>query len=1600
MATKVYKPEYPGLYYFDTFTFTTLGASGNRGPDSTKGYANAPWNPDQFSIVDGQQQWTVPATGTYNIVAAGAYGAMPGRVVSGDVNLSEGQTLTMLVGQQPTPLTSNAQDNVTVGGGGGTFVVSDGVPLIVASGGDGSTSTNQYNLTNTRTYAYGSTIIGSTISADGSTTALSDGTATYIYRYNVLQATLEPIAEASNGIYTKSSISLTSDGNKLAACMVDGSLVVFKYQNSKWIRETLGVLAGAFSASMNQTGTKVLFLSSFGDIYAYVYSGSSWVSTYINPLYTAPDQGVCISLSGDGNTGVISGHMNVYSVNYTGSSWTFGALFPRKYSSQYGIGVLCSTNYDGTVTAVVDCNSNIIYIYRYSSGSWSEYLLRTNSFGFYGSGISLSSDGNTVSFMSGSAGYYGLSSGSLLVYKYSSGWSLAYTISEPNGDIHFGAFISMNSATSKIIAPGDYSEYTYTQPIPLSGAFSPSGLGTGGSGAGYYTDGSGTDPFFGFLTPKAYVNGGFGNSYEYGQIAEEGGFGGGQSPFGILTSLTSITGRANVYPNLSGTQICMSSNNTVALVRSDGSPSTANVYRYSNGSWSSGVKLYSSYSLSTGSKPIALSQNGNTAFVADFSDVYVYKYNGSSWSSGTRLNSDYTSGQLQQPSVSTSSDGNTAFMCGYDASYGHNLEAHALIYKYNGSSWSTGVELPWSVQPFYIVTSSMSLDGNTAAYVDNYKIVRIFRYSGGAWSASASISVPLFEGSGISKPSLSLSSNGNTILVGSNSSMIYVFKYSSGSWITTTITNTNLSNFGQSADISQDGTIYYIGSNSKLSIYKNDTLFDTVNGTISYVSSSASSIFAYSNSYSITFGNVASLTTTCTATTSYNHGYPYDYEVQITGTNSFNGTWLITAGSPNTFTFQAFGGPTETYPCGYVSGTTTGISGGGGYTGSAGDGVSGATCYADSTIANFTDLGAASNSAGYVTVSLVDPVPLQPTWSWDDESPWETINSFQSNAYTVTWCESLGLFVVGGKYTPLTVNISRDGKEWQQTNTTYYDNYQEPMVSATDKPIIVWGAKTSVDGLNWVENNKLYGFVVYCNGMFINSVNYDIYTSTDGFTWNIAAFSTLAYTVRAYGNNKYVGISSNGYGRIVYSGDLITWNYANSTGGEYGIQYTKDVSFGNGVFVSYNTNNDIYTSTDGISWTYQTFPNDFPGTIQHLSNLIFGGSIFLVVKEYVDNSHPVTTTSSYFYTSSHGNTWTKGVVALNYVGIISITYSPSLDFFIFLSQSAFPYLTLDGQYFVPGGNYFVPYNFTNIVYSPTSGVIVVGNYTSTDQGTTWTLDKLIDPVDYDRGTTSYNVLSNDMFFKFMSYYNSSMVIKVRTYTSFDGLDWTYEGENDFELFGIPFWCQSRGYFIANGKYLSKDGVNWTLLGNQNMVVTAYSETLGLFTGYDSNDQYQQFNGQNYYSYDGYSWTLADESGINPISWSSSLELFAGVKFMYYSYEENKPFFGIFVSSNGINWELSYLFSDATPRGVTWSPELEKFFVYLPGKSNDPSYFYDKFIESSDGYNWSTVQLSTTSNPNYWKDTFAWVSGLDRFVLSHDELVSIRVLFSTKAIRQF
>jgi hypothetical protein len=871
MAVKVYRPEYPGLYYFDTFTFTTLGTSGHRGPDSTKGYANSPWREGDLSIVNGQQQWTVPATGTYNIVAAGAYGATPGRVVSGDVDLNEGQVLSLLVGQQPTPLTSNAQDNLTVGGGGGTFVVSGGVPLIVASGGDGT---------------------------------------------------------------------------------------------------------GGHAAS-----------------------------------------------------------------------------------------------------------------------------------------------------------------------------------------------------------------------------FSPFGSGNGINGAGYLSNGSVTSATFQFLKPTAYIDGGFGNIYIKTVVPEEGGFGGGQSP------------------------------------------------------------------------------------------------------------------------------------------------------------------------------------------------------------------------------------------------------------------------------------------------------------------------------------------------------------------------------------------------------VATGISGGGGYTGSPGDGFSGATCYADPAVTNFTDLGAASNTAGTVTVSLIDPQPLQATWSWDDEAPWENINSFQSNSYTVSWCESLGFFIIGGSDS--TVNISKDGINWSQTIVTNFQAYSIDIVSASNKPILVWGEHTSNDGTVWTYNNlpiTSYSRMVYLNGMFLTSANqpeyggYGLYTSIDGFTWTPVSPSFQGM-VRSYNNSVYVGIDSilTTYGgTLIFSNDLNTWTQTNVNSTIY------DIAYGNGVFVA--VGDGAYTSVDGQTWNQSVVPD---GWIPEHTSIIFGNNIFIVFSHYTNAS------DGNVYTSVDGSNW---VFESSYTGSstdISITYSPSLNYFCSIRYNKTPQLTLEGRYFITNGHNF-KYAILDFAWSTELKALVVMSgtknvtspvyiYTSTDEGITWE-EKLL----FDEFTTYYNinvVWSRELgsFFIYVSVSYTSLTIL----TSTDGLNWTTTIK-PLAMYGFeftkPFWCKKKGIF-TNGRLLSRDGINWYEGGEYTTrSVVAYSEKLDIFIS-----SYHYPSGTCGYSYDGSHWTNIPYY-LTSIAWSPSLGLFVAVGQTI----DGPTIFTFYASSDGINWnEILSPYDMGGKFWVTWSEELQKFYLLFANPFTTPKFTLQ---ESSDGYTWTMTPTPKINTGDYTYDFF-WISGLDRFVVQSNENFK-GLTFSSKTIKQF
>ncbi len=132
----------------NTHTFTSGGVTGATGPTITQlrtAYTTASaWRDTYLRQGDyqGYQDWTVPVSGTYEFNVRGASGfdgngsGTPGRgaIVQGRVQLTKGETITIVVGQRGA---GPATGNTWGGSGGGTFVVrkTGKQPLFIAGGG-------------------------------------------------------------------------------------------------------------------------------------------------------------------------------------------------------------------------------------------------------------------------------------------------------------------------------------------------------------------------------------------------------------------------------------------------------------------------------------------------------------------------------------------------------------------------------------------------------------------------------------------------------------------------------------------------------------------------------------------------------------------------------------------------------------------------------------------------------------------------------------------------------------------------------------------------------------------------------------------------------------------------------------------------------------------------------------------------------------------------------------------------------------------------------------------------------------------------------------------------------------------------------------------------------------------------------------------------------------------------------------------------------------------------------------------------------------------------------------------------------------------------
>lgn len=140
------------LYIFSSHTFTNAGATGRIGPTQAlcrSAYSSVSWaaNDANFTVpIDGFQKWTVPVSGSYSFIVAGAKGGDKpdylnnggnGIVITGTAALVAGEFIYIVVGQMGGQ-SLNTGSSGGGGGGGASWVwKASGTTLLFVAGGGG-----------------------------------------------------------------------------------------------------------------------------------------------------------------------------------------------------------------------------------------------------------------------------------------------------------------------------------------------------------------------------------------------------------------------------------------------------------------------------------------------------------------------------------------------------------------------------------------------------------------------------------------------------------------------------------------------------------------------------------------------------------------------------------------------------------------------------------------------------------------------------------------------------------------------------------------------------------------------------------------------------------------------------------------------------------------------------------------------------------------------------------------------------------------------------------------------------------------------------------------------------------------------------------------------------------------------------------------------------------------------------------------------------------------------------------------------------------------------------------------------------------------------
>ena len=244
---------------------------------------------------------------------------------------------------------------------------------------------------------------------------------------------------------------------------------------------------------------------------------------------------------------------------------------------------------------------------------------------------------------------------------------------------------------------------------------------------------------------------------------------------------------------------------------------------------------------------------------------------------------------------------------------------------------------------------------------------------------------------------------------------------------------------------------------------------------------------------------------------------------------------------------------------------------------------------------------------------------------------------------------------------------SLDGSSW---NTTFIGNnpagffeiaYGNGKFVATGS--YYWNAQvaSSTDGLSWTTGQGYtfsmwyYPRISYGNGKFIVLTPFESYVSTDGVTWTYSVLPSFmqykSFNV-AFGNGVFAAVEtgSSGSQTAVYSADGVTWTQASGLPSTFG---WNGIAYGNGKFVAVSSNGKTAYSTDGSVWTEgNNVPAAFP-SIYGFTSLVYGDGKFVAAVMNGMNGG----SENHLIYSTDGISWTGVNLPTSDIGTYSATAS-------------------------------------------------------------------------------------------------------------------------------------------------------------------------------------------------------------------------------------------------------------------------------------------------------------------------------------------------------